>query len=190
MLATSTIKVISLHLFRMSANIDNHEWLRQMYLDTLQESRFHTFKRLNTIVFVLLTLLFLNVLFTRPDKLINLIFLVLVVLSALYMLWRLTREKAALANFPSDTTHLDGETIRAGIDKIRDNQRRLRLQMALFTIPFLLYFFIDMIFNSTMEVDKYNLTFKILFFLLLIGIYYTVFFRIREVNFDRDKSKN
>lgn len=170
----------------MAAEHQDIEWLREMYIDTLQESRFHTFKRLNTIVFILLTLLFLNVLFTRPDNLINLGFLILAVLSALYMLWRLTREKAAFDNFPKDVSNLHGDAIRESIDQIRDKQRKLRLQMALFTIPFLLYFFVDMIVNATMEVDKTSLTFKILFFLILIGVYYTVFFRIRDVNFKQN----
>lgn len=170
----------------MSAEYHDVEWLKQMYVDTLQESRFHTFKRLNTIVFILLTLLFLNVLFTRPDNMVNLIFLVLAVLSALFMLWRLTREKAAFEDFPKDISHLDGESIREGINQIRARQKRLRLQMALFTIPFLLYFFVDMILNATTEVNKTSLTFKILFFLILIGVYYTVFFRIRNVNFKKN----
>ena len=169
---------------------DNNEWLRQMYMDTLEESRLHTFKRLNIIMYILLTLLFLNVIFTPPDKISNVIILVVAVLFALYMLWRLTREKAALEAFPKDVTHLDGDVIREGIDQIRDKQRKLRNQMALFSLPFLLYFLLDMIFNSTVVVDKYNLTIKLIFFLILIGVYFIVFFKISDVNFGNKKTKS
>lgn len=174
----------------METKDNNTEWLKQMYLDTLEESRLHTFKRLNIIVYILLTLLFLNVLFTPPDKIINVVFLVIAVLFALFMLWRLTREKAAFEAFPKDVTHLDGEVIRDGIDQIREKQRKLRNQMAIFTIPFLIYFLGDMIVNSTVIVDKYNLTLKLVFFLILIGLYYAVFFKISDINFGNKKTKS
>lgn len=162
---------------------EQKEWLAKMYQETLQESRFNTFKRLNTLIIALFILLFMNLLFTPPNKIINIIFLVLAVVSVLIMFYRLTQERVSMKSLPDDMSHMDGETIRNSIDQIRDQQYRIRWQMGLFIIPFFLYFLIDLAVSATVEVDKLNLVLKILFFFLLLGVYYFMFFRIRKSNF-------
>ena len=91
-----------------------------------------------------------------------------------------------MKNMPEDISNMDGDIIRESINKIRDNQRKLRWQMGLFTIPFFLYFIADIFISSTIEVDKKNLILKIAFFFVLLLLYYFLFFRIRKANFTKD----
>ena len=114
-----------------------NEYLHNIYADTLRASRFNTFKILNALIIALFVLLFLNVLFTPPDNTLSYLLLILAVVSVLFMFYRLTREKAGMKNMPEDISNMDGDIIRESINKIRDNQRKLRWQMGLFTIPFL-----------------------------------------------------
>ena len=163
-----------------------NEYLHNIYADTLRASRFNTFKILNTLIIALFVLLFLNVLFTPPDNTLSYLLLILAVVSVLFMFYRLTREKAGMKNMPEDISNMDGDIIRESINKIRDNQRKLRWQMGLFTIPFFLYFIADIFISSTIEVDKKNLILKIAFFFVLLLLYYFFFFFIRKANFTKD----
>ncbi len=163
------------------------EYLHKMYVETLQASRFHTFKILNTLIIALFVLLFMNVLFTTPDKSYSYISLIVAVVSVLFMFYRLTREKAGMKSLPEDLSNIDGDIIREHIDQIRNNQKKLRWQMALFTIPFFIYFLIDLVVSSTQVVDKKFLILKIAFFFVLLTLYYVLFFKIRATNFE---SKN
>jgi len=163
-----------------------NDYLHTMYTDTLRASRFNTFKILNTLIIALLVLLFMNVLFTPPDNTISYVLLIIAVASVLFMFYRLTREKAGMRSLPENMTNMDGDIIRESINKIRDNQRKLRWQMALFTVPFFMYFIADLFLSATIEVDKSNLILKIAFFFVLLCLYYALFFRIRKANFAKD----
>jgi len=167
---------------------EQKEYLQKMYADTLQASRFNTFKILNTLIIALFILLFLNVLFTTPDDTISYISLIVAVVSVMFMFYRLTREKAGMRALPDDVSNVDGDIIREHIDMIRNNQRKLRWQMALFTIPFFIYFLIDLFVSATEEVDKKYLVIKIAFFFVLLILYYFLFFRIRKANFTKDEN--
>lgn len=166
---------------------EQNEYLHTMYAETLRESRFNTFKILNTLIIALFILLFLNVLFTPPDNTISYILLIVAVVSVLFMFYRLTREKAGMSSLPEDTSSLDGDVVREHINMIREKQRKLRWQMGLFTIPFFVYFIADLIISSTIEVDKRNLILKIAFFFVLLLLYYALFFRIRKANFSKEE---
>lgn len=165
------------------------EYLQKMYTDTLQASRFHTFKVLNTLIIALFVLLFMNVLFTTPDNSFSYLTLIIAVVSVLFMFYRLTREKAGIKSMPEDISNIDGDIIREHIDQIRNNQKKLRWQMALFTIPFFLYFMIDLFVSATQTVDKKYLILKIAFFFVLLALYYVLFFKIRASNFESGKSE-
>lgn len=165
---------------------DQKEYLNRIYADTLRESRFNTFKILNTLILALLVLLFMNVLFTEPNNTLSYILLIIAVVSVLFMFYRLTREKAGMRNMPENMDNMDGDIIRESINKIRDNQKKLRWQMGLFTVPFFLYFIVDLFLSATLEVDKPNLILKIAFFFILLCLYYALFFRIRKANFTKE----
>ena len=63
--------------------------------------------------------------------------------------------------------------------------------MALFTIPFFIYFLIDLVVSSTQVVDKKFLILKIAFFFVLLILYYVLFFKIRANNFEsKDLAKS
>ena len=165
---------------------EQKEYLNRIYADTLRESRFNTFKILNTLILALLVLLFMNVLFTEPNNTLSYLLLILAVVSVLFMFYRLTREKAGMRNMPESMDNMDGDIIRESINKIRDNQKKLRWQMGLFTVPFFLYFIVDLFLSATLEVDKPNLILKIAFFFILLCLYYVLFFRIRKANFTKE----
>lgn len=163
--------------------VNDKDWLVRMYKDTLEESRTNTFKRLNMLCWILMIFLFINILFTPPSNTSNYIIVTITVIFVLAMFWFLMRSKNHLNGMPDDLTHLDGESIRNSINEIRRNQQKLRNTMLILTIPFLLYFTFDLFTSATVNVDKWNLTIKLLFFMVLVGFYYLVFFRIRKTSF-------
>ncbi len=162
------------------------EYLEKMYSETLQVSRFNTFRIFNTLIIALFVLLFMNVLFTTPDNTFSYIALIVAVVSVLFMFYRLTRAKAGVRALPQDVSDIDGEIIRQQIDAIRESQRKLRWQMAIFTIPFFVYFLIDLFVSATDEVEKSYLIIKIAFFFVLLTLYYYLFLKIRDTNFVED----
>ena len=164
------------------------EYLQKMYSETLQASRFNTFRIFNTLIIALFVLLFMNVLFTTPDNTFSYITLIIAVVSVLFMFYRLTRAKAGVKALPQDVSDIDGEIIRQHIAAIRISQRKLRWQMAVFTIPFFIYFLIDLVVSSTEIVEKKYLIMKIAFFFVLLILYYYLFFKIRDTNFEERNS--
>jgi Na+/melibiose symporter-like transporter len=129
------------------------EYLHKMYVETLQASRFHTFKILNTLIIALFVLLFMNVLFTTPDKSYSYISLIVAVVSVLFMFYRLTREKAGMKSLPEDLNNIDGDIIREHIDQIRNNQK-IEMANGVIYHSFFIYFLIDLVVSSTQVVDK------------------------------------